>query len=558
MHPSFWFILTLCLIVHLHLLVSVKWVTTNFDTTFVILTYNLFQGLAYLLYPVCGWISEVCFSNFKMIKWSFIILLASSVTIVTIMIFSVTHPSYQIATYIYGHIIEVILLLITTAGLGMFESNAIQFGMDQMLEASSEQLSSFIHWYFWCAHIGPLILFYIAMGTSLYFKNCRFQMDHVYKQFHTILNFFVLIISSIQTVIFIFAVVYIYLSKQTHQYNQKSRNPMKIIYEVLKYSWKHKIPELRSALTYWENDIPSRIDLGKDKYGGPFTYEEVEDVKSFFRLLLLILSLFGFQLSGDGYSLTYYILNRAGCPSVIPYWLLINNPQHIPLVTVILGVPVFQCIKKHFAQFIPNMLTRLWIGLFISMVNETLQSIFIIMIKDQDFKCPEIYNEGFKERLSNKCFMTVLNITKNSSCEHFCFDPPVNDTTFYFLIFPLLLYGISYLLVFMTVLEFICAQSPNALKGLLIGIWYSTFSVKYMIDILETHLLFLESSPWSIYHGIKGFGIFLSILSFSIIYKSYRYRERNEIVNEQAIIEEQYERELLNNSSEDNVSYETW
>ena len=549
----------MCLIVHFHLLVSVKWVI-SFGTHPDVLYYNLFQGLAYLLYPVCGWIAEVCFSNFKMIKWSFIILLASSVTIVAIMILSVIHPLYQITTYTYGHIIELIFLLITTAGLGMFESNAIQFGMDQMLEASSEQLSSFIHWYFWCAHIGPLVLFYIAMGTSLYFKNCRFQMDHVYKPFHTILYSFVLIITSIETVIFIFAALYIYLSKQCHQYNQKSRNPMKIIYEVLKYSWKHKIPELRSALTYWENDIPSRIDLGKDKYGGPFTYEEVENVKSFFRLLLLILSLFGFQLSGDGFSLTQYIMKKAGCPSILPYWLLISNPQHIPLVTVILGIPVFQCIKKYFAQFIPNMLTRLWIGLFISMVNETLQSMFIILIKDQDFKCPEIHNEGFKETLGNKCFTAVFNITKNSSCEHFCSDPPVNDATFYFLIFPSLLYGISYLLIFMTVLEFICAQSPNAMKGLLIGIWYSTSSVKYMvIGFLDSHLLFLEgSSPWSIYHGIRGLGIFLSILSFSIIYKSYRYRERNEIVNEQAIIEEQYERELLNNSSHDNISYETW
>ena len=534
-----------------------KWVT-SFGTHNDLLYYNLFQGLAYLLYPVCGWIAEVCFSNFKMIKWSFIILLASSVTIVVMIIFSVIYPFYQITlSYTSGHIIELIFLLIITAGLGMFESNAIQSGMDQMLEASSEQLSSFIHWYFWCAHIGPLVLFYIAMGTSLYFKNCRFQMDHVYKPFQTILYFFVLIISSIEMVIFIFAVLYIYLSKQSHQNDRKSRNSMKIIYEVLKYSWKHKIPELRSALTYWENDIPSRIDLGKDKYGGPFTYEEVENVKSFFRLLLLILSLFGFQLSGDGYSLTQYTMNRAGCPSILPYWLLISNPQHIPLVTVILGVPVFQCIQKHFAQFIPNMLTRLWIGLFISMVNETLQSIFIIMIKDQDFMCPEIHmeDEVVHEILNIKCFFAVFNITKNSSCEHFCSDPPVSDSTFYFLIFPLLLYGISYLLVFMTVLEFICAQSPNAMKGLLIGIWYSTSSVKYMvIGVLDSYLLFLESSPWSIYHGIKGFGIFLSILSFSIIYKSYRYRERNEIVNEQAIIEEQYERELLNNSSEDNVS----
>ena len=525
---------------------------SSFSTPNFVLFYNLLQGLAYLLYPVCGWIAEVCFSNFKMIKWSFILLLASSVTIVTISIVSVIHPSYQILTYANGYIIEVTLILITTAGLGMFESNAIQFGMDQMLEASSEQLSSFIHWYFWCAQIGPLVLFYIAIGASLYFENCKLKMDHVKKLSYTTTNFFVLIISSIETVIFIFAVVYIYCSKQSHQNEQKSRNPMKIICAVLKYSWKHKIPELRSALTYWENDIPSRIDLGKDKYGGPFTYEEVENVKSFFRLLLLILSLFGFQLLGDGYSLTQYILNRAGCPSIIPYWLLISNSQHIPLVTVILGIPMFQCIKRHFSRFIPNMLTRLWIGLLISMVNETLQSIFIIVIKDQNFYCPEIQNEGFNEGLSIRCFYAVSNIIKNSSCEHFCSDPPVSYVTLYFLIFPFLLYGISYLLVFMTVLEFICAQSPNTLKGLLIGIWYSTSSLKYMmIGVLDTHPLFLESNPFSIYHGIKGFGIFLSILFFSIIYKSYRYRERNEIVNEQAIIEEQYERELLNNSSED-------
>ena len=272
---------------------------SSFATPDNVLYYNLFQGLAYLLYPVCGWIAEACFSNFKMIKWSFIILLMSSVTIVTLSIVIVIHPSYEITTYVSVDVIEVTFLLITTlstTGLGMFESNAIQFGMDQMLEASSEQLSSFIHWYFWCAHIGPLVLFYIAMGTFMYFENCRFQMDHVHKLFYTIVNFFVLIISSIEIVIFIFAMVYIYWSKQSHQNKQKSRNPMKIICEVLKYSWKHKIPEQRSALTYWENDIPSRIDLGKNKYGGPFTYEEVENVKSFFRLMLLILSLFGFQL----------------------------------------------------------------------------------------------------------------------------------------------------------------------------------------------------------------------------------------------------------------------
>ena len=58
-------------------------------------------------------------------------------------------------------------------------------------------------------------------------------------------------------------------------------NPYHLIYHVLKYAKKHKYPVQRSALTYWEDEIPSRIDLGKSKYGGPFTTEEVENVKTF-------------------------------------------------------------------------------------------------------------------------------------------------------------------------------------------------------------------------------------------------------------------------------------
>ena len=69
-----------------------------------------------------------------------------------------------------------------------------------------------------------------------------------------------------------------------------TNNPLKLIYQVLKYAAKNKYPRLRSAFTYWEDKPYSRIDLGKNKYGGPFTIEQVEDVKTFFR----ILAVFGF------------------------------------------------------------------------------------------------------------------------------------------------------------------------------------------------------------------------------------------------------------------------
>ena len=67
------------------------------------------------------------------------------------------------------------------------------------------------------------------------------------------------------------------------------KNPIKLIVRVLCYARKHKYPENRSALTYWEEEAPSRLDLGKNKYGGPFTEEEVEDVKTLFRMLPLFI-----------------------------------------------------------------------------------------------------------------------------------------------------------------------------------------------------------------------------------------------------------------------------
>ena len=62
---------------------------------------------------------------------------------------------------------------------------------------------------------------------------------------------------------------------------------LKSIYFVLKFAAKHKAPLNRSALTSWEEDIPSRIDLGKSKYGGPYTTKQVEDVKTILRLLAI-------------------------------------------------------------------------------------------------------------------------------------------------------------------------------------------------------------------------------------------------------------------------------
>ena len=134
--------------------------------------------------------------------------------------------------------------------------------------------------------------------------------------------------------------LYSFVDKKYLVIDRTGQHPLKLIYTVLKYSWKHKVPERRSAFTYWEEHIPARIDLGKSKYGGPFTTEEVEDTKTFLRILLLLLSLVGSHLLGHGYSLHDQLM-KTQCPS---YWVsfFVGDPMQFAYITVAFGIPLYQ------------------------------------------------------------------------------------------------------------------------------------------------------------------------------------------------------------------------
>ena len=161
-------------------------------------------------------------------------------------------------------------------------------------------------------------------------------------------------------------------------------NPFKNIYKVLKYSWNHKVPEHRSAFTYWEENIPRRIDLGKNKYGGPFTNEEVEDTKTFLRILPLLLCLFGYHLAGDGYSAPDK-LQRTSCPSLPVLLLIVLNPLHMSSLFVVVGIPLYRLIINECSRYIKKvrMLTKMWMGLYLSLIQFV---IYIIVVINHDSK----------------------------------------------------------------------------------------------------------------------------------------------------------------------------
>ena len=503
------------------------------------------------MYPVFGWIGDIHVTHYRMIKTSFVFVLISSFLMFGNSIVRILKPNLLIQQESLEHFIMIAIftciLLIGIAGLGLYESNAIQFGMDQMLEASSEQLSSFIHRYYWSLHLGLLVMYYILALVVSYLQYCKFNLDG--KISNRVLGWMLFSPFLVQAVLLTIGLFVIIKTKNHVYIDNTCKNPLKNIIQVLKYSCKHKYPVNHSAFTDWENDIPSRIDLGKNKYGGPFTNEQVEDVKTLLQLLFLIMSLFGFQLLDEGYSVNQYMTHNLGCPTRWTMALIVMNPEHTTSLVILIGIPFYEFVaKKYFLRYLPSLMNRMRIGIFICLIREIFLFFISVLIHptEHDSYClkRQLYAFcGDNSSVIMSCLVGQANVFTNRTCATACPDVVVHHNLFPLLIVPQVLHGISYILVFMTVLEFICAQAPQAMKGLLIGIWYASYSIHYFtVGVLDVYMV--EETAWNIYHGVKGFGIFLLILAFSLVCKFYRYRERDEIVNEQAIIEEQYERAI--------------
>ena len=124
-------------------------------------------------------------------------------------------------------------------------------------------------------------------------QQCVIDLDNNHDNLK-MLGIIILLPSVIQIILIIIGMYAMKKSRKHVFINPVRINPFKVVFTVLIYAWKHKYPVNRSAFTYWESDIPSRIDLGEHKFGGPFTNEQVEDVKTLLQLLIFIISLFGF------------------------------------------------------------------------------------------------------------------------------------------------------------------------------------------------------------------------------------------------------------------------
>lgn len=243
----------------------------------------LFYCVSRLFYPIGGFLADVYMGRCRVIHMSlwFYWIAFALLTIATIL----QEFRLPYAT-IYDHILPITAFVFVVLASGGFESTLIPFGADQMEAASSSEISSYFYWYYIAIQIGPLLNIFV----NSFFSTWLLAHKGILQVFAAL----------------VVATLGLILHKTLQHWYFKNvlrENCVKLVLKVLWYvaRVRRRMPQYRRAFRYGEGKI-RRIELAKRKYDGKFSGDEVEDVKTFCMVCLILFCLGGYFFSQAGVS----------------------------------------------------------------------------------------------------------------------------------------------------------------------------------------------------------------------------------------------------------------
>lgn len=253
----------------------------------------LYGSAGRVFYPITGVIADSYLGRYRVIHIGLWLLWIGFAT--NSLSFSFLHSlPMSIRT-----IAAVLSISLFSAGTASVEAILIPFGVDQLDQgASSDELSSFFYYYIMARNAGAMVAIIVLV---VIFDGINFSViSEIDKCIDSELNTEVpYAIQSLLAVMAItIALLILFCMKSRFYQDRQHTNALKLIYQVTSFAAtvKRHIPQVNRAFRYGEGR-KARIELAKREYDGIFSSEEVEDVKTFFRVLLFILSLFGYFIT---------------------------------------------------------------------------------------------------------------------------------------------------------------------------------------------------------------------------------------------------------------------
>ena len=443
------------------------------------IVFDVCYCLLFLSFPLVGLLADVWIGRYKAITAGIIMCFSAWILAGIAYIVKDVFHFHSIFFVLYG-----MAYFLELVGYTSFKANIIQYNIDQLVGASADELSTVIYWH--CFSI-PLVFVVLQLCRCLTNTYTFFLPSYI--------------ISGVSVSI---ALVTHSLFKHWLENISLIDNPIKLIFRVLNYARKHKYPENRSALTYWEEEVPSRLDLGKEKYGGPFSEEEVENVKTIFRMIPLFISMIGLGCTDEVYwkIMTGQVLFQL-------FLSCLTSLSFFKFLTLMILFVLYFLLRLCLHKYIPSMLKKIGLGLLFAVC-------------------------------SMASYTVILRFYGNEAS----------------LVIPHVLIGIAYFLILPASFEFTIAQCPVQMRGVMVGMCMASLGIGYAININIQYPFRCNNdvlcASFKYYATKTGIVLFILIV-FVILAKYYKFRVRENEVNIHQIVDDHYQRYM---EQEEHYNYE--
>ena len=448
-------------------------------------------------YPLAGWLGDGRFGRYKVIS---IGLLLTWATVIASAISILVDPyvaNYSTWNLVFNYIVVSVLHVVLDVGYVWLFTNLLPLGIDQLQGGSSEQLRSYTYWYIWMLTTST----FMVESLVVWLKD----------------TIMVLVPASCFTL----AVVLSFLLGDSLVKEPPTPNLLKTVFGVLKSVATNHRSGHRSALTYWEDEIPSRIDRAKIKYGGSYTTEEVENVKSLFNIATLAMLMgavlyntMPLRVVWNTQPLDHFKHSVHAVPldplNYIPTIIL------IPVVEILLYPVKASCLERF------GILKRAVLGAVLM-----LGAYFGVMALDVI---------GHEITNGVPCIVVA---SANS---------PKLNIEYRWLLLPWTLHGLGYFFLITALFELIVAQAPYGMKSMLIGISSVSIFLPRLPSVVLELIFRSVYSPDKATNPSCDLWLFLvqavilvtAFVLFCIRIKQFRKRERDDTVRDHTFVENFY------------------
>ena len=400
-----------------------------------------------VLLPIGGWLADTRVGRYKMIRCSMWIMWIGIIlaTLAELLLSSIgTVQNKNIDNSIY-----LLTCSIMVVGLSGFLSNIIHFGIDQLIDASATEITSFITWY--------VLTVYASSITVHFVTDCVVTASTFYIK------------TLLVAVCLSLALCLDFMFHHVLVKEQVTVKSIRVIMRVIAYTIRNRHLRHNQIAVVTDNGaVPSRFNVAKHMYGGPYTSQQVDNVRRFLSVLAVV-GVFAVVLGAN--EPTKFVKERLEVhlkvwqdikklpDAKVCYWNLAirYSSAFFAVGTVLLYEFV---IHPLFYRCLPRIriMTTYWLGTAMFLLWLLSLLAFEIVV--------------YHQHLLQETVSSNHTVSQQVGCA-FEEQPDIHvHFSHMWWYIPSFLCGISTFTLHSSVLQFIWAQTPSNMKGLMLGLGF--------------------------------------------------------------------------------------